>query len=165
MRNAFTLIIIISLAGCAVSSTIERAGSSKSSFDGAVYGGKRGVINPEISGVPSYRIFHQGATGFTSVESVRRSALERATSFCAESENKIYLIDESTSTPPHILGNWPRVEIVFSCIDKPQVAMSKEGFVLMPSGKSKAQQIDELQNEKLSYTEYMRRFREINAQP
>jgi hypothetical protein len=27
-----------------------------------------------------------------------------------------YLIQETTSTPPHILGNWPRIEIIFSCV-------------------------------------------------
>lgn len=28
-----------------------------------------------------------------------------------------YLIQETTSSPPHILGNWPRIEIVFSCVN------------------------------------------------
>lgn len=28
-------------------------------------------------------------------------------------------ITETTSTPPFILGNFPRIEIVFDCIDKP----------------------------------------------
>ena len=26
---------------------------------------------------------------------------------------------ETTSKPPHILGNFPRVEIIFGCVDKP----------------------------------------------
>jgi hypothetical protein len=28
-------------------------------------------------------------------------------------------ISETTATPPYILGNFPRIEIVFDCIDKP----------------------------------------------
>ncbi len=28
-------------------------------------------------------------------------------------------IREQTATPPYILGNFPRVEIVFDCIDRP----------------------------------------------
>lgn len=28
-------------------------------------------------------------------------------------------IRETTATPPYILGNFPRVEIVFDCVDRP----------------------------------------------
>jgi hypothetical protein len=28
-------------------------------------------------------------------------------------------LTETTATPPYILGNFPRIEIVFDCIDKP----------------------------------------------
>jgi hypothetical protein len=104
------------LAGCAVSSTIEKAETGKSEFDGAIYGGKTSSINPELPGVPKHRIFHQGSTGFISVETIRNSALKRADSFCSPSGARPYLIQETTSTPPHILGNWPRIEIIFSCI-------------------------------------------------
>ena len=117
MKNVALIIAVIHFAGCAVSSTIERAETSQSAFDGAVYSGQRGVINPEIPGIAKHRVFHQGSTGFTSVESVRQSALQRATSFCSKNERKTYFIEETTSTPPHILGNWPRIELVFSCIE------------------------------------------------
>lgn len=104
------------LAGCAVSSTIERAETGKSEFDGAVYGGKTSSINAELPGVPKHRIFHQGSTGFISVETIRNSALKRIDAFCDRSGTDSYLIQETTSTPPHILGNWPRIEIIFSCV-------------------------------------------------
>ena len=85
MNNVFALVIAAItpfllaalLAGCAVSSTIEKAETGKSEFDGAVYGGKTSSINAELPGVPKHRIFHQGSTGFTSVETIRNSALKR----------------------------------------------------------------------------------------
>lgn len=104
------------LVGCAVSSTIEKAETGKSEFDGAIYGGKTGSINAELPGVPKHRIFHQGSTGFISVETIRISALKRAEAFCDQSGESPYLIQETTSTPPHILGNWPRIEIIFLCV-------------------------------------------------
>jgi hypothetical protein len=103
--------------GCAVSSTIEKTDTSKSEFDGAIYGGKKSSINATIPGVEKHRIFHQGSTGFTSVETIRNSALKRAEAFCAQSDKRPHLIEETTSTPPHILGNWPRIEIIFSCVE------------------------------------------------
>lgn len=31
-------------------------------------------------------------------------------------------LQETTSKPPHILGNFPRIEIVFACFDKSSAA-------------------------------------------
>ncbi|MDP2028178.1 MAG: SHOCT domain-containing protein [Thiobacillus sp.] len=116
MRATPAFFATLLLVGCAVSSTIEKAETGKSEFDGAIYGGKTSSINTELPGVPKHRIFHQGSTGFISVETIRNSALERAEAFCAQSGASPYLIQETTSTPPHILGNWPRIEIIFSCV-------------------------------------------------
>ena len=120
MKMIAPVIAALALTGCAVSSTITRDETGRSAFDGAVYGGQRGIINPEITGLAKHRIFHQGSTGFTAVESVRQSAMQRVESFCSLGGKEIHLIEETTSTPPHILGNWPRIEIVFSCVDSAQ---------------------------------------------
>lgn len=116
LRAAALLISVGLLSGCAVSSTIEKADTGKSEFEGAIFGGKTSQINAPIPGAEKHRIFHQGSTGFISVETIRNSALKRADAFCAQSDKRPHLIQETTSTPPHILGNWPRIEIVFSCI-------------------------------------------------
>jgi hypothetical protein len=116
-KTTTTLLLVMLLAvGCAASSTIENAETGKSEFDGAIYGGKTSSINAELPGVPKHRVFHQGSTGFTSVETIRNSAMKRVDDFCDRSGMSPYLIQETTSTPPHILGNWPRVEIIFSCV-------------------------------------------------
>lgn len=116
LRVAPLLFATLLLVGCTVSSTIEKAEAGKSQFEGAIYGGKTSSINAELPGIPKHRIFHQGSTGFTSVETIRNAALKRADAFCDQNETSPHLIQETTSSPPHILGNWPRIEIIFSCI-------------------------------------------------
>lgn len=112
-------IAIIFSGGCAVSSTIQRASESKSYFEDAVFKGETKIINEDVKGVEKYRVFHQGATGFVSVQTVREEAEQRASEFCNRMGTLMKPIQETTSKPPHILGNFPRAEIIFSCIEKP----------------------------------------------
>jgi hypothetical protein len=108
----------LSLAACASSSTIQPADKSRSAFEGAVYKGEEKVVAEDKSGAERYRVFEQGATGFVSVQSVRETAEERANQFCEKQGKWAKTLTEHTSTPPHILGNFPRVELVFVCADK-----------------------------------------------
>jgi len=105
------------LVGCAASSTIQRADKSKSAFEDAVYEGEEFDIGDDVAGAVKYRIFHQGSTGFTSVQSVRVSATNRAKDFCERKGKAMQAVKERTSVPPHILGNFPRIEIIFACVD------------------------------------------------
>lgn len=111
--------VVLLLCGCAVSAPITD-GASESQFDKAlIYDGERKQVQPALPGVVTHRVFHQGATGFTPVSAVRSSAMERVIEFCKFKGLEPYLVEETTSKPPHILGNWPRIEIVFSCVDAP----------------------------------------------
>ena len=116
-----TVIVICALnvAACAVTSPIQSASASKSAFESAVYKGKTVTVNPGTPGNPAFRVFIQGATGFVSMQSVRDDAEQRATAFCDRKGKAMQSLTETTATPPYILGNFPRIEIVFDCIDKP----------------------------------------------
>ena len=72
-------------------------------------------------------MFHQSATGFVSVQSVRASAEQRVAEFCDRQGKAMKPLRETTSKPPHILGNFPRIEIVFACVDKPSSAAAPAG--------------------------------------
>lgn len=124
MQIPALILFALALTGCATSSTIQRASDSKSQFDGAVYGGQLNIVNDNKSGSEHYRIFHQASTGFVSVESVRVSAEQRASEFCDKKGKVSKTLSEQTSTPPYILGNFPRIEIIFACVDKPALATS-----------------------------------------
>jgi hypothetical protein len=122
---AFGLIGILNLVGCAVSGPVQSVQSSKSGFDGAAYPGVTRIIvdDPtELEKYPiseQYSIFEQSATGYGSIPEARDQAEPRAKDFCRSKNKVMKTLKEITSTPPHILGNWPRIEIVFVCIDKP----------------------------------------------
>ena len=111
-------VLVILIAGCADTSTIRPANEGKSGFDGAVYPGETVTISASSPDVEEFRVFHQGATGFVSVQTVRDDAEQRGTAFCERKNKAFKPLRETTSKPPHILGNFPRIEIVFACVDK-----------------------------------------------
>jgi len=76
------------------------------------------VIRDDIPDSEAYRIFHKGATGFVSVQSVRISAEGRAKSFCDDRALQYELLRERVSVGAHIAGNFPRAELVFACLPK-----------------------------------------------
>jgi len=116
-RIASLVPLALAIGACAVSSPIEGGADSKSQFDEAlIYDGERKQIQPPLPGIETHRIFHQGATGFVPVSAVRSSAMDRVVEFCKFKAQEPYIIEETTSKPPHILGNFPRIEIVFSCV-------------------------------------------------
>ncbi len=117
MKILIIITSMIMLTACSTSSTIKKASESKSDFDGAVYEGEKFVVNNSVSDKDAYRIFHQASTGFTSIQSIRNSAEKRASNFCKRQGKEMLALRERTSSPPHILGNFPRIEIVFSCIN------------------------------------------------
>jgi hypothetical protein len=111
-------IICLILSACSAASSIQRADNSKSGFDGAVYSGEETVVRDDIPDYEAYRIFHQGATGFVSVTSVRSSAEARAQKFCNDRGLRYELLRQRISVGAHIAGNFPRAELVFACVPK-----------------------------------------------
>lgn len=115
-KNTTIVLLIILLTGCAKSSTIQPAASSESEFSGAVYSGETNTVSAPTPGEEQFRIFHHAASGFVSVETIRNSAETRATEFCKRKNRSLNVVQETTSTPPHILGNFPRIELIFECV-------------------------------------------------
>jgi hypothetical protein len=109
---------VVIFSGCAVTSPIQPVASSKSQFEDAVYGGESVTVSNGAPGAEEYRVFHQGATGFVSIQSVRADAEQRSTDFCDRKGKAMKALRETTSKPPHIMGNFPRVEIIFVCVEK-----------------------------------------------
>lgn len=124
---AAAMLMASSLMGCATASPIQSAASSKSHFDRAVFDGESVTISSGTPGTEAFRVFHHAATGFVSLQSVRVSAEKRATEFCDREGKAMKALTETTSRPPHILGNFPRIEIVFECVNRPTSAASPAG--------------------------------------
>jgi hypothetical protein len=126
------------LLGCAGSPPVQPAASSKSQFEGAVYEGERVQLDKAASGTEVYRAFYQGGSGFVSISSVRETVEEMATRHCARKGKAARPLQETASKPPYILGNFPRVEWLFDCVDQVPVQAGS------PSGVDKFAQIERL---------------------
>lgn len=81
------------------------------------------VVNEDKSGSEQYRVFHQGASGFVSVQSIRADAEQRANEFCDKKGKVVKTLSEQTSPLLFLPGNFPRIEIIFTCVDKPALAL------------------------------------------
>lgn len=128
LRECLIVVITIAALGCGTSSTIQPANRTKSGFEGAAFPGELHVIADDNSGAERYRVFEKGATGFVSLEAVREGAERRADTFCERQGLATKILTEHTSKPPHILGNFPRVELVFMCAAKLNLVGSPSGF-------------------------------------
>ena len=58
------------------------------------------------------------AKAFEAKEAIRSGAEEIAQGFCDRKGKSMRGISETDAKPPYILGNFPRVELVFECADK-----------------------------------------------
>ncbi len=105
----------ILLGGCSTTTPIQKANVSKSAFffDNPI------TVNENIPEDEQYRIYHRAATGFVSINSLRYDIEQRATDFCEKKGKAMEVVSEQQSHQPYILGNFPRLEIVFGCVDKP----------------------------------------------
>ena len=116
-----TFASVFLLGGCANTTTVQPAATSKSGFEGAVFSGRTLDVEPAVVGAEKFRVFQQGATGFVSVQNVRADVESIATDFCGRKSKAMHAVSETVSVPPHILGNFPRLELTFQCVDRPDV--------------------------------------------
>jgi len=116
--HSLALVAVVVLTGCANTTAVQLASAGKSGFDGAVFAGQATDLETPVPGVEQFRVFQQGATGFVSVQNVRSGVEEIATTFCDRKNKSMHAVAEVASTPPHILGNYPRVELMFQCVER-----------------------------------------------
>ena len=120
-RLVLLMALVLLALACAYASPIQPAATSRSPFWFPGWGRPETVVSKVPEG-EQLRISHRASSGFTPVSALRRSAEARATQFCADKGRVVTLVTEQQSSAPHILGNFPRFEIVFVCTEKPSVA-------------------------------------------
>lgn len=125
MNVKFLLLITLCiLGGCAKTSRIINAETSESFFDSAVvYKGKVTYQSDLNFPHKKYRLFKQGSTGYVPLGALKVSVLRDAESYCRIKKignQRIIVLQERESTPPHVLGNWPRFELIFGCLPQSQ---------------------------------------------
>jgi hypothetical protein len=114
MRH-ITLIVAASLiAGCAYETPVQRYSESRSRFNKPPE-----LMSHNYPDKNVYRIFQQGATGFVPLSSIRQDLEAQAEQFCARQGKSMVVLGANYSKPPYILGNFPRMELIFAAVDKP----------------------------------------------
>lgn len=105
--------MVVIASGCATSSPIQRASESTSAF------GEPPVLSKhEYPDADVYRIYHRASSGMVSIQSIRQAAEQRAEEFARRQGKSFVVLGEKISQPPYILGNFPRIEIVFALIPR-----------------------------------------------
>ena len=68
-------------------------------------------------GDDTYMIAKQQATGFPGLGNMKAEIITDGTNFCSGRGKDFKLISSKETQPPYVLGNYPRSEIEFKCIE------------------------------------------------
>lgn len=117
------LLLPFLLVGCGVSSPIKKVSESESEFSDDP--AKR--LKPIKGNPDTYRIYDRAASGFVSIGATREGLEDRARKFCEDKEMALHVLESEQSNPPYILGNFPRMELIFVCDKKQVVAKAAAG--------------------------------------
>jgi len=67
------------------------------------------------TGPGAYLITRQAATAFSGLSDLKVEAVSEAGAHCARLGKTLTVTDTQESRPPYIFGNYPRVEVRFTC--------------------------------------------------
>ena len=68
-------------------------------------------------GADRFMISRQAATEFSGLGTLKADALREAEQYCAKNGKAVYVLKTTESEPPYVLGNFPRAEVEFMCLD------------------------------------------------
>jgi hypothetical protein len=108
------LAVSLLLGGCAYETPVQRYSESASKFRKPPQMMSHNYPDKDV-----YRIFQQGATGFVPMSSIRQDLELQAETFCKRLGKNMVVLGANYSKPPYILGNFPRMELIFAAVDEP----------------------------------------------
>ena len=68
-------------------------------------------------GPDKFMVSRQAATGFSGAASLKAEALHEANQHCTSQRKDLLVENTNEAQPPFILGNYPRAEIQFKCVE------------------------------------------------
>lgn len=68
-------------------------------------------------GPDTFMVSRQAATGFSGLGTLKADAYKDANEYCSKQNRFIRVVSTSESGPPYILGNFPRAEVQFMCLE------------------------------------------------
>lgn len=115
LPRLFLVFLMCAAGGCAYDTPVQRYSESSSRFRNPPE-----LMSHSYPDRDVYRIFQQGATGFVPISSIREDLEAQAERFAARQGKSIVILGYNASKPPYILGNFPRMELIFALVDKPE---------------------------------------------
>jgi len=70
-------------------------------------------------------VSRQAATGFSGLGTLKADAFQEANSYCLAQKKYIRVVNTSESSPPYVLGNFPRAEVQFMCLEKDDAELTR----------------------------------------
>ena len=67
-------------------------------------------------GQGNFLVSRQAATGFSGSGNLKADALREANQYCAGQQKELNVVTTYEAEPPFLLGNFPKVELQFTCI-------------------------------------------------
>jgi hypothetical protein len=68
-------------------------------------------------GDDTFMVSRQAATGFSGLGTLKADALQEASHYCASRNLQSHVISAVEAEPPFILGNFPKADVTFKCVD------------------------------------------------
>ena len=103
------IIVALLLAGCASSSGIAPIGKD------------------------TYMVSRQASTGFSGLGDLKAEALREANQYCLSQNKVLQVTHTEDAKPPFVLGNFPRVEIQFMCLNTNDPDLARPRFQKDPN--------------------------------
>ena len=69
------------------------------------------------SGNNTFSVSRQAASGFSGLGTLKTDAIEEAHQYCLKNNKALHVISATESDPPFILGNFPKADVQFSCVE------------------------------------------------
>lgn len=66
----------------------------------------------------TYMVSRQAATGFSGMGTLKAEAMKEAYQECQKTNKFVNVLETIDAKPPYILGNFPKIEIRFKCINE-----------------------------------------------
>jgi hypothetical protein len=69
-------------------------------------------------GQDTYMVSRQAATGFSGMGTLKAEAFREASQYCTGNGKSVQVVNTTEAQPPFILGNFPKAEVQFMCLNK-----------------------------------------------
>lgn len=94
MKKGICVLVALTISGCAVNSGVVPMGND------------------------TYMVSRQAPSGFHGMGKLKAEAMREAYRQCVKTNKAVEVLETIDARPPYIMGNFPKTEIRFRCVDE-----------------------------------------------